>query len=268
MSKVDPLREAVELSPENVPLRLLFAHACLDEFLFDEARASYEKVINLDKNHLEARLGVIRCLAQENKLSEAIVRLESLLAEPVTSAPARLLMSRLLACDGNLEDAKEHYLKATKLPQFTPDSGLEKQLFIERTPPNKPGNEGKTRLAATERGWEAEGDMEAGGFQDSKSDLGESKPEGIERPKINFSNIGGMESVKEEIRMKILYPLQNPELFRAYGKSIGGGVLLYGPPGCGKTMISRATAGEIQANFLSIGLHEILDLYIGESEKN
>ena len=68
--------------------------------------------------------------------------------------------------------------------------------------------------------------------------------------------------------MKILYPLQNPDLFRAYGKKIGGGVLLYGPPGCGKTILSRATAGEIKATFLSIGLHQILDLYIGNSEKN
>jgi transitional endoplasmic reticulum ATPase len=58
------------------------------------------------------------------------------------------------------------------------------------------------------------------------------------------------------------------ELFRAYGKKIGGGVLLYGPPGCGKTLLSRATAGEIQANFLSIGIHQILDLYLGNSEKN
>lgn len=68
--------------------------------------------------------------------------------------------------------------------------------------------------------------------------------------------------------MKILYPLQNPDLFRAYGKKIGGGVLLYGPPGCGKTLLSRATAGEIKANFLAIGIHEILDMWIGNSEKN
>jgi transitional endoplasmic reticulum ATPase len=74
--------------------------------------------------------------------------------------------------------------------------------------------------------------------------------------------------VKEEIRMKILYPLQNAELFKTYGKTIGGGVLLYGPPGCGKTLLSRATAGEIKSNFLSIGIHQILDLYIGNSEKN
>jgi SpoVK/Ycf46/Vps4 family AAA+-type ATPase len=90
----------------------------------------------------------------------------------------------------------------------------------------------------------------------------------LERPDITFADVGGMESVKEEIRMKILYPLKNPDLFKAYGKKAGGGVLLYGPPGCGKTLLSRATAGEIEANFIAIGIHQILDLYIGESEKN
>ncbi|MCY7338253.1 MAG: AAA family ATPase [Chamaesiphon sp.] len=68
-----------------------------------------------------------------------------------------------------------------------------------------------------------------------------------------------MEEVKEEIRLKIIYPLTHAEMYRAYGKSIGGGILLYGPPGCGKTHLARATAGEIQAEFISVGLNDILD---------
>ncbi|MCA9409167.1 MAG: ATP-binding protein, partial [Candidatus Omnitrophica bacterium] len=76
------------------------------------------------------------------------------------------------------------------------------------------------------------------------------------------------ENIKEEIKLKIIYPNQNPDIYKAYGKKSGGGVLLYGPPGCGKTLVSRATAGEIKSNFISIGLHQVLDMYIGNSEKN
>jgi transitional endoplasmic reticulum ATPase len=77
-----------------------------------------------------------------------------------------------------------------------------------------------------------------------------------------------MERVKQEIRLKILLPLQQPDLFKAYGKKIGGGILLYGPPGCGKTHLARATAGEVHASFHSVGLNDVLDMWVGQSEKN
>jgi SpoVK/Ycf46/Vps4 family AAA+-type ATPase len=62
--------------------------------------------------------------------------------------------------------------------------------------------------------------------------------------------------------------LNNPEIYKAFGKKIGGGILLYGPPGCGKTHIARATAGEIKANFISVGISDVLDMWQGNSEKN
>ena len=81
-------------------------------------------------------------------------------------------------------------------------------------------------------------------------------------------DVGGMESVKEEIRIKIIHPMNHPELYKAYGKSIGGGILLYGPPGCGKTYLARATAGEIHAGFLAVGINDVLEMWIGNSERN
>jgi SpoVK/Ycf46/Vps4 family AAA+-type ATPase len=77
-----------------------------------------------------------------------------------------------------------------------------------------------------------------------------------------------MEGLKEEIRLKIIYPLQHAEMYKAYGKSIGGGILMYGPPGCGKTHLARATAGEVRAGFVSIGINDVLDMWIGNSERN
>ncbi|ARC55527.1 ATP-dependent zinc metalloprotease FtsH [Frondihabitans sp. 762G35] len=77
-----------------------------------------------------------------------------------------------------------------------------------------------------------------------------------------------MATVKERLRASFLEPLKNPELRRLHGKSLRGGLLLYGPLGCGKTYIAKALAGELGASFLSVGLSDILDAYIGNSEKN
>ena len=68
--------------------------------------------------------------------------------------------------------------------------------------------------------------------------------------------------------MKIIKPLEHPEIYKAYGKKIGGGILLYGPPGCGKTHLARATAGQVNANFISVGISDVLDMWLGSSEKN
>ncbi|MDD2942428.1 MAG: ATP-binding protein [bacterium] len=84
---------------------------------------------------------------------------------------------------------------------------------------------------------------------------------------VTFDSVAGMSQIKEAIRTAIIYPYQHPELFQKYKKAAGGGLLLYGPPGCGKTFIGKALAGEIKAEFIIVSIHEILSKYIGESEK-
>ncbi|MEX2242660.1 MAG: AAA family ATPase [Fimbriimonadaceae bacterium] len=86
--------------------------------------------------------------------------------------------------------------------------------------------------------------------------------------KVTLADVAGLEHVKRRIEMSFLAPLRNPELRAMYKKSLRGGLMLFGPPGCGKTFIARAIAGEMGAAFVSVGLVEILDMYIGESEKN
>jgi len=89
-----------------------------------------------------------------------------------------------------------------------------------------------------------------------------------ERPSLRLSDVGGMEHVKERLEAAFLAPLRNPELRKLYAKNLRGGLLLYGPPGCGKTFLARAVAGELGAGFYSVSLADVLDMYIGQSERN
>ena len=90
----------------------------------------------------------------------------------------------------------------------------------------------------------------------------------IERPTVRLADVGGLEDVKRRLEMSFLAPMRNPELRQMYGKSLRGGLLLYGPPGCGKTFLARAVAGELGAHFFAVGLHDVLDMWLGQSERN
>jgi SpoVK/Ycf46/Vps4 family AAA+-type ATPase len=92
--------------------------------------------------------------------------------------------------------------------------------------------------------------------------------EDIERPLVTLADVGGMEQVKERLELAFLGPMRNPQLAKAFGKSLAGGLLLYGPPGCGKTFLARAVAGEMGARFYNVGISDVLDMYVGASERN
>ncbi|NRR20396.1 ATP-binding protein [Brevibacillus sp. MS2.2] len=86
--------------------------------------------------------------------------------------------------------------------------------------------------------------------------------------KVTFADVAGLVELKKTIQIRIISPFFNQGLFSKFRKKIGGGVLLYGPPGCGKTFITRATAGECKANFFPVHITDVLDSYIGVSEQN
>jgi len=89
----------------------------------------------------------------------------------------------------------------------------------------------------------------------------------IEIPNVTWDDVGGLEDVKRELREVIELPLKNPDAFRRMGIDPPRGVLLYGPPGCGKTLIAKAVANESEANFISVKGPELLSKWVGESEK-
>jgi len=87
------------------------------------------------------------------------------------------------------------------------------------------------------------------------------------QPQVAFADVGGLDEIKAQIEKRIILPFQKPALFARFKKKPGGGILLYGPPGCGKTLLARATAGQCKATFLNVAIEDVLDMWIGESER-
>ncbi|XP_031418370.1 zgc:136908 [Clupea harengus] len=103
--------------------------------------------------------------------------------------------------------------------------------------------------------------------------LGQSNPSALretvaEIPQVNWEDIGGLDEVKRELQELVQYPVEYPEKFLKFGMTPSRGVLFYGPPGCGKTLLAKAIANECQANFVSIKGPELLTMWFGESEAN
>lgn len=89
-----------------------------------------------------------------------------------------------------------------------------------------------------------------------------------ERPSVRFDDVAGLDQVKEQILLRLVYPFTHPEKAQHYGIKRGGGFLFYGPPGTGKTMLARAVAGEIDAPFYTVKPSDIMSKWVGESEQN
>ena len=245
------LRAALAVSPDNQPLLLHLGHTLLGLGRAEEAEREFRQALIRWNGSAALKLGLARAFEQQGKTSHAEVVLEELCSTPEAPAPALVLRAKLQLRAGEIEAAVRSYKRALATDPLAADPTLAEHLGVRPAPAGSADEEeivdGRQRQRLGE---------------DQAADVT------VERPRIAFSDVGGMGEVKEEIRLKIIYPLQHAELYRSYGKAIGGGILLYGPPGCGKTHLARATAGEIKAGFISIGINDVLDMWIGQSEKN
>ncbi|CAH0391348.1 unnamed protein product [Bemisia tabaci] len=102
----------------------------------------------------------------------------------------------------------------------------------------------------------------------SKSSLSALRETVVEVPNVTWEDIGGLENVKRELQELVQYPVEHPDKFLKFGMQPSRGVLFYGPPGCGKTLLAKAIANECQANFISVKGPELLTMWFGESEAN
>lgn len=235
------LQEALIVSPDNIPLRLHLADIMIQERMYAEAAEQYREVLNRNYGNTKAKIGLAEAYYHLQKYSAAIVIYEEL--QHQLPPDSMVLFTRCLIRENSLQQAVEIYQRVIALNPGFRDEEIDAKLRM-------PGAGIQTDEGAVDA------DMMSG------NDIF------MEKPTINFDSVGGMQRIKEEISIKIIQPLKNPDLYKAFGKKAGGGILLYGPPGCGKTYIARATAGEINARFISIGLHDILDMWVGNSEKN
>ncbi|MFB8183060.1 ATP-binding protein [Streptomyces sp. NPDC055966] len=198
------------------------------------------------------RLHLAELLLDEGQSEAAVAEVAVALQNAPGDEQARRLMARAMG-------APEQQEQQQQLPQApSVRSGFDWRAAEEQVGDVVPPRfvEGKP---------EAEEPLRA----DGQGDPGDVDAWDVERPGgVRLADVGGMREVKERLEAAFLAPLRNPELRKLYGKSLRGGLLLYGPPGCGKTFIARAVAGELGASFLSVSVNDVLDMWTGNSERN
>lgn len=241
---IDDLVRALLASPGNEVLAGLVLRACVDAGDADRLASALQiDGARFDADGALAEAGAA-LLARKGRL-DAARRLA-----PADGATANLVQARQLLADGERARAREAYERALVLNPTLDDPGLAAQL------------EGKVvSLDQVRRGGVASVANDDTGREDAARLL---QP-ATER--IGFDAVGGLEEVKQQIRRRIITPFLKPTLFDRFRRRAGGGILMYGPPGCGKTLLARATAGECGATFLNVAISDVLDMYIGESER-
>jgi transitional endoplasmic reticulum ATPase len=218
--RVEGLRAALALTPDNHPLRLVLAETLHDEGELEEAALEYDLLLDAGRLPAETMLRAGQLALDVGKLDRAAAFIDAARAAGLVEGVAELQgeIDRALGLGG-----------ALRLVRDGPDEEEIELLDEDELPP-------AIRLDPDEP--------------------------------TTFGDVGGLDDVKKTVHRTIILPFQRADLYEKYGRRAGGGILLYGPPGCGKTLLARATAGECGLPFSNIRIEEILDPYFGVSERN
>lgn len=240
------LRTALEATPQNLPLRMVLVRALADR---GDAPGAAALLDGADPAPLATidRLACARVLQRAGRHDRALAFTEG------AGPEAGVVAARALLALGRADEAAARYRAAVAESPAVEDVDLAAVLRSRTVDGPRDAEGNVVRLKV---------------FSNDDTDATEAKRLlAPRREKVTFADVGGLEDVKEQIRRRIVLPFQKPSLFQRFKKRVGGGILLYGPPGCGKTLLARATAGECGAAFYDVAISDVLDMYIGESER-
>lgn len=238
MDKIAIFKMMLEKDKENYEAWFLLAEEYRQRDSLADALFAYAKA--LEKNDPKMREMVIRGLraltegGNKQETAEGQADVHGLEPEQAVSLED--------ITQGSCEDIEAVILPSAEMQLSREDEGLNKDKEESK----------KAKIRVLE-----------GGKKHNVVSIGDYLPE-----RVTFADVGGLHELKKTIEMKIIKPFQSPGLFSKFQKKSGGGILLYGPPGCGKTFIAQAMAGEVGANFFPVHISEILNPYFGVSEKN
>ncbi len=240
------LLAALEATPGNLELRRVLARALAER---DEPARALELLAGHDPAALTAE---DRLLAAD--LALAAGQPDRALELAAGTTPEALIrQARALAALGRQPEGRAAYEQAVAANPALEDRGLKQRLAATVRSFPRTAESGRPRLTVI-----------------SNDDTDQSEVKRLlvpELERVTFADVGGLDDIKKQIHKRIILPFQKPSLFARFKRRAGGGILLYGPPGCGKTLLARATAGECGAAFFSVAINDILDMYIGESER-
>lgn len=255
---IDSLTAVVSDRPGDVPLRLHLAELLIADGRGTDAVPHLGVVLASEPTNeraaalMRSALGVPEAPAQVAPTAEAMAAPAATpqpADTPTAPSPTAPAPQKSAPASGSGAD------EATPASSNTPTQGGESQTFDWRSAEEQVGGPAPAFVNGAEPVYN-----EAPPAAEDVWD--------VEIATSTLADVGGMQDVKDRLNMAFLAPLRNPELRRLYGKSLKGGLMLYGPPGCGKTYIARALAGEIGASFITVTLTDILDQFIGNSEAN
>lgn len=236
---IKALKKVIKAKP-SAELVTQLGKLYLEQNEFEKAEKEFKNALGLEDGFEGAKIGLAWIAFKKKRFVEAKEVLEKIVFRNRKSDEAFYLLGKIEEELKEYSKALDNYKKA-----YRANGKSEYQEAMERL-------EGKIPVALLNKRVGASEEMDVGH---------------LELPDVTFDDVAGLERAKEKIRELIILPLTHPEIYKAYKKKTGGGLLFFGPPGCGKTYLAKATAGEVKAAFINLSLNDVLDMWLGESEK-